>query len=101
MIAFPAGVKVWIAGGVTDMRCYAASMIMWSPGQRGKDRLRTGRLSLSIILMVCPLQHGDELVRRRERARPQCWCACGPQGFELFVRIGAQVDLGALEIGVA
>jgi hypothetical protein len=21
MIAFPAGVKVWIAGGVTDMRC--------------------------------------------------------------------------------
>ncbi|WP_370362695.1 IS66 family insertion sequence element accessory protein TnpB [Paracoccus sp. FO-3] len=21
MIAFPAGVRVWIAGGVTDMRC--------------------------------------------------------------------------------
>ena len=21
MIAFPAGAKVWIAGGVTDMRC--------------------------------------------------------------------------------
>jgi len=31
MIAFPAGTKVWIAGGVTDMRRYAAAMIMWSP----------------------------------------------------------------------
>ncbi|MDD7973841.1 hypothetical protein [Roseinatronobacter alkalisoli] len=31
MIAFPAGVKVWIAGGVTDMRRYAAALIMWSP----------------------------------------------------------------------
>jgi hypothetical protein len=30
MIAFPAGTKVWIAGGVTDMRNYAQRMIMCS-----------------------------------------------------------------------
>ena len=33
MIAFPAGTKVWIAGGVTDMRNYAAAVIMRSPEQ--------------------------------------------------------------------
>ena len=28
MIAFPAGVKVWIAGGVTDMRCGMNSLAL-------------------------------------------------------------------------
>ncbi len=28
MIAFPAGTKVWIAGGVTDMRCGMNSLAL-------------------------------------------------------------------------
>ena len=28
MIAFPAGVRVWIAGGVTDMRCGMNSLAL-------------------------------------------------------------------------
>jgi transposase len=28
MIAFPAGVKIWIAGGVTDMRCGMNSLAL-------------------------------------------------------------------------
>ncbi len=30
MISVPSGVKVWLATGYTDMRNYAATMIMWS-----------------------------------------------------------------------
>ncbi|MBB4421370.1 hypothetical protein GGE20_006373 [Rhizobium leguminosarum] len=36
MIAFPAGVKVWIAGGVTDMRCGMNSLAL--KVQQGLDR---------------------------------------------------------------
>ncbi|MBP2449459.1 hypothetical protein [Rhizobium leguminosarum] len=34
MIAFPAGVKVWIAGGVTDMRCGMNSLALKVQGNR-------------------------------------------------------------------
>jgi hypothetical protein len=38
MIAFPAGVRVWLATGHTDMRNYAECTIMLSPprGARGR-----------------------------------------------------------------
>lgn len=36
MIAFPAGAKVWIAGGVTDMRCGMNSLVR--PVQQGLGR---------------------------------------------------------------
>lgn len=49
MIAFPAGVKVWIAGGVTDMRRYAVAMIMWSPERPCQRSLRNRQILLSII----------------------------------------------------
>ncbi len=38
MIPVPANTRVWLAAGVTDMRRYAAAMIMWSPQRRSKDR---------------------------------------------------------------
>jgi transposase len=40
MIAFPAGVKVWIAGGVTDMRCGMNSLALKVQEGLGRDRTR-------------------------------------------------------------
>ena len=37
MIAFPAGVKVWIAGGVTDMRCGMNSLALRVQEGLGRD----------------------------------------------------------------
>ena len=37
MIAFPAGVKVWIAGGVTDMRCGMNSLALTVQQGLGRD----------------------------------------------------------------
>ena len=37
MIAFPAGVKVWIAGGVTDMRCGMNSLALNVQQGLGRD----------------------------------------------------------------
>lgn len=37
MIAFPAGVKVWIAGGVTDMRCGMSSLALKVQLGLGRD----------------------------------------------------------------
>ena len=37
MIAFPAGVKVWIAGGVTDMRCGMNSLALKVQQGLGRD----------------------------------------------------------------
>ncbi|WP_202881067.1 IS66 family insertion sequence element accessory protein TnpB [Sinorhizobium medicae] len=37
MIAFPAGVKVWIAGGVTDMRCGMNSLALKVQQGPGRD----------------------------------------------------------------
>ncbi|WP_409529889.1 IS66 family insertion sequence element accessory protein TnpB [Shinella sp.] len=37
MIAFPAGVKVWIAGGVTDMRCCMNSLALKVQQGLGRD----------------------------------------------------------------
>lgn len=37
MIAFPAGVKVWIAGGVTDMRCGVNSLALKVQQGLGRD----------------------------------------------------------------
>ncbi|PDT19419.1 IS66 family insertion sequence element accessory protein TnpB, partial [Rhizobium hidalgonense] len=37
MIAFPAGVKVWIAGGVTDMRCGMNSLALKVRQGLGRD----------------------------------------------------------------
>ena len=37
MIAFPAGVKVWIAGGVTDMRCGMNSLALKVQEGLGRD----------------------------------------------------------------
>lgn len=37
MIAFPAGVKVWIAGGVTDMRCGMNSLALKIQEGLGRD----------------------------------------------------------------
>ena len=101
MIPVSADVKIWIAAGHTDMRRYAARGIMWSPGRPGTGRPRTGRISLSIIWMVGLLQHGDEFVRRREPPWLEGGPARGCQGFELFGWIGTQVDLGALQTGMA
>jgi len=40
MIAFPAGVRVWIAGGVTDMRCGMNSLALKVQEGLGRDRKR-------------------------------------------------------------
>lgn len=37
MIAFPAGAKVWIAGGVTDMRCGMNSLALKVQAGLGRD----------------------------------------------------------------
>ena len=37
MIAFPAGVKVWIAGGVTDMRCGMNTLALKVQQGLGRD----------------------------------------------------------------
>jgi transposase len=37
MIAFPAGVEVWIAGGVTDMRCGMNSLALQVQQGLGRD----------------------------------------------------------------
>ena len=37
MIAFPAGAKVWIAGGVTDMRCGMNSLALKIQEGSGRD----------------------------------------------------------------
>jgi len=37
MIAFPPGVKVWIAGGVTDMRCGMNSLALKVQQGLGRD----------------------------------------------------------------
>jgi transposase len=37
MIAFPAGVRVWIAGGVTDMRCGMNSLALKVQQGLGRD----------------------------------------------------------------
>lgn len=37
MIAFPAGVKVWLAGGVTDMRCGMNSLALKVQEGLGRD----------------------------------------------------------------
>jgi len=37
MIAFPAGAKVWIAGGVTDMRCGMNSLALKVQQGLGRD----------------------------------------------------------------
>lgn len=37
MIAFPAGAKVWIAGGVTDMRCGMNSLALTVQQGLGRD----------------------------------------------------------------
>jgi len=44
MIAFPSGVRVWLAVGRTDMRRYAEPRIMRSP--------RRGR-KLSLLISTC------------------------------------------------
>jgi len=43
MIGLPAGTRIWIAAGVTDMRCYAKLPIMRRAGEvmsgnRGRSR---------------------------------------------------------------
>jgi len=46
MIAFPAGVKVWIAGGVTDMRCGMNSLALKVQEGLGRDpRSTSSRVS--------------------------------------------------------
>lgn len=37
MIAFASGVRVWIAGGVTDMRCGMNSLALKVQGEFGRD----------------------------------------------------------------
>lgn len=37
LIAFPAGTKVWIAGGVTDMRCGMNSLALKMQADLGRD----------------------------------------------------------------
>jgi hypothetical protein len=37
MIVFPAGAKVWIAGGVTDMRCWINSLVLKVQQGLGRD----------------------------------------------------------------
>ncbi len=47
MIAFPAGAKVWIAGGVTDMRCGMNSLALKVQEGLGATRM-PGRFSASV-----------------------------------------------------
>ena len=59
MIAFPAGVKVWIAGGVTDMRC----------GMNTRDgspvfEAQHCMITVMITGLHHPLEHWDHLLCR-------------------------------------
>ncbi len=101
MIAVPAGVKVHLALGHTDMRNYAERAVMLS--------LRRGA--------AAGRGHLVGLTRHNLRCAPTCsaWRrACGAESaglqhrwrdrserFELLGRIGAQVDLRALKAGMA
>jgi threonine/homoserine efflux transporter RhtA len=40
MIPVPSNTRVWLAAGVTDMRRYAAALIMWSPERPCQRSLR-------------------------------------------------------------
>lgn len=51
MIAFPAGVKVWIAGGVTDMRCGMNSLALKVQEGLGRDP-HGGEILLASELVV-------------------------------------------------
>ena len=50
MIAFPAGVKVWIAGGVTDMRCGMNSLALKVQEGLGRDPHGSTRLLPQVCL---------------------------------------------------
>jgi hypothetical protein len=78
MIPVPAGLRIWIATGHTDMRRYVACRIMRSPRRRCECCRGVVVVSLSIILwMALLLQHGDELVWWPEFAGAQCRCVGG------------------------
>ena len=49
MIAFPAGAKVWIAGGVTDMRCGMNSLALKVQQGLGRDPHARGDCSASAV----------------------------------------------------
>ena len=73
MIAFPAGVKVWLAGGVTDMRRGMNSLALMVQQGLGRDPhggelfcFRGGRGSL----IKNPLARRGGYVAVREAARP-------------------------------
>ena len=89
MIGIPAGSRIYLACGHTDMRNYAECKIMLSPQRPVLHRRGFGRASLHIILgSAALLQHGKELVRRPEPSWLQEWRTHRAERFELFRRVG-------------
>ncbi len=69
MIAFPPGVKVWIAGGVTDMRCGMNSLALKVQQGLGRDP----QAWFADILARMP----NILVSRRPELLPWNWSVAG------------------------
>ena len=102
MIAPGAGVRVYLACGRTDTRNYAEPVIMRSPRRRLPRRHGFRPTSLHIIFRATRvLQHRQEFVGSSEAAPfERRRRNCGKR-FELFGRIGTQIDFRALESGMA
>ena len=89
MIAFPAGVKVWIAGGVTDMRRGMNTLALQVQQGLGRDphageifcfRGRRGDLVKilwhdGVSVLVKPLFQSIFCDRAKEHSRGQAACA--------------------------
>jgi hypothetical protein len=87
MIAFPAGARVWIAGGVTDMRCGMNSLALQVQQGLGRDphggevfcfRGRKGNRSMAVALPLNPAHRSSRWSadRRKQKTRRMTLMFC-------------------------
>jgi len=87
--------------GAPHKRIYAERRIMSSWRRECCSRRPIGSKSLHIFFgAACLLQHCQKLVRRLEAARLEHRGCRDGKSFQLGHRIGAQIDLGALQAGM-
>ena len=101
MIVLPAGVKVHLALGHTDMRNYVERRIMRSPV--GLTEVWTGARGCSTPHNFGPssaAEHGQAFVRWSETSGPKVRCRGGGQRLQFLGGIGPQIGLPALKAGV-
>ena len=101
MMVVPAGVKVHLSLGYTDMRNYAERRIMRSLCGLTVIWTRFSERSTPHNFGPSPAaEHGQELVRGPEPPGPEVWRRGGVQGLQFVGGIGSQIGLCALKAGV-